>query len=395
MNLCHTTEFFFPEEGGVERHIYYLSQEMFSRSKDYTISVVTSNRAHTGKVITPSSEKIAGIDVYRQKTLFQMHFWNYFPSMVKQLEKIMPDIVHAHAYRHPHVALSAKFAKKHNKKLVFTPYAIFPGNAQLPLKNRIYYPIYDTLFIKSIFKKTDAVIALTHFEKDELIKRGVDKNKISVIPCGGYSFDPINESTLPEADLNKIFNENKGKFIIGALSRIHPSKGVDVLIKALAEIKDEDFLFIFGGKDFGCLKDLLRLAEDLGISDKVKYIGFVNKSKKFFYENLDLFVSPSKAEALGMTLVEAQACGVPVIGSNFGPIRETMLDNVTGYLVNYGDYKTLAAKIKDLIHDDTKRKEFATKSMKRASYFSWKNLTDCILKVYNGEKADLYSMIKL
>lgn len=395
MNICHTTEFFFPEEGGVERHIYYLSQEMFSRSKNFNISVITSNRTHTGAIITPKTEKIAGIDVYREKTLLQLHFWNYFPSTVKRLEEIMPDIVHAHAYRHPHVALSAKFANKHKKKFVFTPFAIFPKSAELPLTNKMYYPIYDTFFLKSIFKKADAVIALTHFEKDELIKHGVDENKISVIPCGGYSFEPIKESTLPESDLNKLFNDNKDKFIIGALSRIHPSKGLDVLIKALAEIKDEHFIFIFGGKDFGCLNYVLELAKKLGIEDKVKYLGYINKYKKQFYDGLDLFVSPSKAEALGMTLVEAQACGVPVIGSNFGPIKETMLDNITGYLVNYGDYKTLAAKIKELIHNDNKRKEFAVNAKKRASYFSWKEITDCILKVYTGEKTDLYAKIKL
>jgi glycosyltransferase involved in cell wall biosynthesis len=127
----------------------------------------------------------------------------------------------------------------------------------------------------------------------------------------------------------------------------------------------------------------------------MEYVGFVNKHKKFFYENVDIFISPSKAEALGMTLVEAQACGTPVTGSNFGPIRETMLDGVTGFLVDYGDYRMLAERIRTLAHNNKLLSQLSRNARKRASFFSWKNITDCIETVYRGGTADLYGMIRL
>lgn len=394
MKLSFVSGFFYPQEGGVERHLYYLSKELYARSKQYEISVVCSNRTHTGKKIEPIYEEMENIQVYREKALLQKHFLTYCPSMKKRLADIMPDVVHAHSYRHPHIAMASKFAKKFKKRMVFTPYTIFPGSAELPAANIAYYKFYDALFMKKIFKNTDAVVALTHFEKDELVKRGVDASKISVIPCGGYSFDPIKTGN-EEKELTPVFEKHKDKFKIGMLARIHPSKGFDVMVKALGLLKDENVVLIFGGKDDGFLDQLMKLATELGVADRIEFVGFVNKYKKQFYEGLDLFVSPSKAEALGMTLVEAQACGVPVIGSDFGPIRETLLNDVTGYNVAYGDHQLLADKIKSLIKDETQRQVFAAKALKRASYFSWKNLTDCMEKVYNGEVCDLYSMIKI
>jgi glycosyltransferase involved in cell wall biosynthesis len=395
MKITHTTEFFFPEEGGVERHIYYLAKELFAKNKGYEIDVVTSNRFHTGKVILQKQETIEGIKIHRENAKFQKHFFTYFPDEFKTLEKINPDIVHSHAYRHPHVGIAAKYAKKHNKRMVFTPYTIFKGSAELPLKNEIYYTLYDALTRLKIFKKVDSIIALTHFEKNMLVDRGVDEKKISVIPCGGYSFKPIQESQEKEFSVDNLKTELKDKFVIGAMSRIHPSKGIDVLIKALGEIKDEDWVLLLGGKDFGVLNEYLELAKKLGILHKIHYLGFINKTKENFYKACNLFVSPSKAEALGMTLVEAQACGVPVIGSDFGAIRETMLNEVTGFNVPYGDHKLLAEKIKLLMHDDNLRKKFAENALKRGTQFSWQNITNCIEMVYNGEVVDFYSTIRM
>ena len=201
-------------------------------------------------------------------------------------------------------------------------------------------------------------------------------------------------SAEKEFDVDDLKSELKDKFVIGAMSRIHPSKGIDVLIKALGELKDEDWVLILGGKDFGVLNEYLLLANKLGILDRIKYLGFINKTKEKFYKACDLFVSPSKAEALGMTLVEAQACGVPVIGSDFGAIRETMIKNVTGFNVPYGDYKLLAEKIRLLMNDDNLRKRFASNALKRGTQFSWKNIADCIEKVYNGDVVDFYAGIK-
>lgn len=395
MKIAYTTEFFFPEEGGVERHIYYLSKELFKRNKGYDVSVVTSDRFHTGKKIQTQRETIDGIKVYREKARFQKHFFTYFPREFKTLEEINPDIIHSHAYRHPHVGIAAKYAKKHNKRMVFTPYTIFKGAAELPLKNVVYYTLYDAFTRLKIFKKVDSIIALTHFEKNMLVERGVDEKKISVIPCGGYSLKPIHESKEQEFDVSDLKDLLKDKFVIGAMSRIHPSKGIDVLIKALGELKDENWALILGGKNFGVLNEYLELARKLGILDKIHYLGFINKTKEKFYKACNLFISPSKAEALGMTLVEAQACGVPVIGSDFGAIRETMLNEVTGFNVPYGDYKLLSEKIKLLIKDDSLRKQFAENALKRGTQFSWENIANCIEKVYNGEVVDFYAGIKM
>ena len=87
MKITHTTEFFFPNEGGVERHIYYLAKELFSRPQPYHISVIASDREHHGQKITPLRTNFEGIEVYREPSLLQKHFWNYFPYMKKTLQE--------------------------------------------------------------------------------------------------------------------------------------------------------------------------------------------------------------------------------------------------------------------------------------------------------------------
>ena len=120
MKLVHVAPFFYPVEGGMERHIYYLSRELLSRHRDYEISVITCNLDHSGKILQDEHEVIDGIHIYRQKAIIKKSFITYFPSLKKRLEELNPDIIHVHAYRHPHVKIALKYAKKHNKKIIFT-----------------------------------------------------------------------------------------------------------------------------------------------------------------------------------------------------------------------------------------------------------------------------------
>lgn len=398
MKIVHVAPFFYPVEGGMERHIYYLSREILSRHPDYSVSVVTCDRMHNGEVIAQKHETLEGIEIYREKALLHKGFLTYFPGLRKRLEELDPDIIHVHAYRHPHVKIALKYAKKHGKKIVFTPFSIFTNSAELPFKNRLYYTFYDRfLSSKKFFNKFEGIIALTHFEKDALVSMGADANRVSVIPCGGCSFTPIKEDATAnsEPDLEKLFRGLKGKFIIGSLSRIHPSKGIDTLIRALADIKDLDWIYlIVGPNSNNYLNTLLTLANSLGILDKLVYLGPINYKKKQFFENLDLFVSPSKAEALGMTLVEAQSLGVVSIGSDFPAVREVVLDGKTGFLVKFGDSKLLAEKIKLLIEDKKLKHELSKNAKHYSSQWNWKNLVDCIEKVYDGKNVDFYSLVK-
>ncbi|MBI2136470.1 glycosyltransferase family 4 protein [Candidatus Woesearchaeota archaeon] len=419
MKIVHVAPFFYPVEGGMERHVYYLSREILRRHPEYSISVITCDRKHNEEIIFQKHETLEGIEIYRERALLHKGFLTYFPSLRKKLEELNPDIIHVHAYRHPHVKIALKYAKKHGKKIIFTPFAIFTNSAELPFKNKLYYTFYDRFFSgRKFFNKFDAIIALTHFEKDALVKLGADAAKVSVIPCGGCSFTPIkadlcgadnnSDEDSPknncnkEPDLDKLFRGLKGnkaqkKFIIGSLSRIHPSKGLDTLIRALAEpeLKELDWVYLIVGPDSNnYLNTLLTLANSLGILDKLVYLGPINYKKKEFFENLDLFVSPSKAEALGMTLVEAQSLGVVSIGSDFPPVREVVLDGKTGFLVKFGDSKALAEKIKLLIDNKKIKNELSKNAKHYSSQWSWKNLTDCVERVYDGENVDFYSLLR-
>jgi glycosyltransferase involved in cell wall biosynthesis len=137
------------------------------------------------------------------------------------------------------------------------------------------------------------------------------------------------------------------KFRLLTVARLHPMKGLDVLIRAMAEMKDENIMLTIAGEGDEKLR-LQNLAEELGVAERVIFAGYVEEIASL-YSDFDCFVLPSIShEACPSALLEAMACGLPVITSDFGPLPELNLDGVTGLVVPAGDSKKLAEAIRQL-----------------------------------------------
>lgn len=153
----------------------------------------------------------------------------------------------------------------------------------------------------------------------------------------------------------KVSKTKHEHLVIGTIAELHRVKGLDVAIRAFArafKYTDTTYEIIGEGDDRPYLENLV---EELGVASQVKLLGFKENARDML-GNFDIFVLPSRSEALGYVLLEAAQASLPVIASNVGGIPEIILDNDTGMLVRSQDFQAFAAALKKLSEDEAERK---------------------------------------
>ena len=214
---------------------------------------------------------------------------------------------------------------------------------------------------------------------DDITRRGIPRSDISVVHCG-IDNDVYN------------FNTSLQKFdkpTVLYLGRIKKYKAVQHLIAAfelvLNEIPDAE-LKIVGAGDY--VPKLMALAGKLKIRHRVEFTGFVSQSEKVNYlRRSHVAVLPSSKEGWGLTNIEANACGTAVIAANSPGLRDSVLNDKTGFLYEYGNVKQLAEKLLIILHDDEKRSRLEKGGLEWVKKFNWDDAADEFLKVLEGVAA--------
>lgn len=161
-------------------------------------------------------------------------------------------------------------------------------------------------------------------------------------------------------------------------------KGVEYLLKAMPHIHPGNTRLWIAGE--GTYRDILeKLASDLGISDRVTFLGKVEQDDlAALYRSCAMLVATSFVnETFGMALCEAMACGAAVVASRFGGFREVVVDGVTGLMARPQDPLDLAAKINTLLADPEMVKRMGAAGRKRVlDEFSWQAVANRLEEVY-------------
>lgn len=224
----------------------------------------------------------------------------------------------------------------------------------------------------------------------EQAKKVVDiDKKIYITPFGVdiEKFKPINV-------------EKNGKYVIGTVKTLDPKYGIDVSIKAFAkllqilrengkrEIADNVIYEIYGKGDEK--ENLLSLAKELGVADKVRFMGYVDNAKlPQIVNTFSIFCCTSRydSESFGVAVVEAMACGVPAVTSDVDGFKEVMENNVTGYIVERENVGKTAAALFDLLTDDKKRTACGQYARERVlRLFDWNRNVDAMISIYEEMK---------
>jgi len=199
--------------------------------------------------------------------------------------------------------------------------------------------------IMEMFQEVDLVICLSNNWRDEIKKIAPHAN-IVVVP---------NSVKLPLLS-NRVYNsENISILFLGLIGE---RKGLFDLIKVFMRLLTDGNNIVLNIGGNGDTTKLLTAIFDLGINKHANYLGWVSEEERDrLFRETDIFVLPSYAEGMPMSILEAMSYGVPVISTIVGGIPELIEDGETGLLVNPGDIDMLYEKMNDLIHNDEYRKK--------------------------------------
>ncbi|MCD6283808.1 glycosyltransferase family 4 protein [bacterium] len=214
-----------------------------------------------------------------------------------------------------------------------------------------WYNFILLLLSKFIVKRADGIRVVSSGIKRKLIKAGISKNKIRVIPT------PVDLQKFEKCNpkkVNQIREKYGNKKIVLFVGRLSKEKNLPMLLKAAFDVirKDRDVIFLIIGK--GKEKEkLLHLTSNLKLQTYVKFLGCVKHEELVnYYHACEFIVLPSFSESFGKVLLEAGASGKPAVATSTTGAKEIIIDRQTGFLVPINDEKSLAKCIVKLLQEE-------------------------------------------
>lgn len=302
-------------------------------------------------------------------------------SLSQFLKKEAPDIICTSIYRVKPLSLVTALAIKLSRvkaRVFLTEH----GNLSWCMETAKLASLRGFLIRnKFLYPEKDNVVCVSKGLRDDLVKNwGVSAARTKVI-YNPVEIDRI--QTLAKEEVEHLWFKEKLPVII-ACGRLDPQKNYHLLLRvfAAASKKINDLRLVILGE--GLLKqELIEYAEALGISDKVAFIGFQKNPFKYIARAKALVLS-SVMEGFPMVLIEAMACGTPVISTRCesGP-EELITDCIDGLLTPVGDEKALADAVIRLLNDEPFRKRLAEAGKMRVEEFRVEKITAEYEKAFN------------
>jgi D-inositol-3-phosphate glycosyltransferase len=280
--------------------------------------------------------------------------------LAAQWEHDPPDIVHGHFWMS---GLACLLATKDTSIPVVQTFHALGVVKRRHQGNQDTSPGPRLRLEQGVARGADRVIATATDEVFELVRLGVRRSAISVVPCGVDSdfFAPAGPA-LPRDERHRLV-------VVG---RLVQRKGVDDVIRALALVPKTELL-IAGGPDICDLdtdpeaQRLMRLADRMRVSDRVTLLGRVARSElPALLRSADIVVCMPWYEPFGMVPLEAMACGRPVVASAVGGMIDTVVDGATGTLVRPQRPDMLAHALRRLLGDPIRRAGYGLAGRERA-----------------------------
>ncbi len=355
--------------------------------KNHKLYIFSSNiKRGSGQHETAQNyEKTNDIEIFRFPAKGNFGKNTYFWDYKKLALKIKPDIMLCHAYRQYYSTTALKIAKKLKIPCILVTHAPFLEKKLRNWKLNLAVFLYDTLVGKKILNKYSKIFAITKWEIPYLLRLGAKKQKIIYIPNG----IPEEFFRLKKKKLKEKKPKNKTKKIL-FLGRIAPIKDIETLIKAfkIALEKNKNMILeLVGPIEDNYGKQIIILIKKLNLEKQIKFLGPIYnlKEKIKIIDKCDVFVLPSKREAMPQSLIEAMAREKIAISSKTQGGKEIIQNNKNGYLFEIGNYEDLAEKILIAIKHNRKNQKIQKQAKKSVEQFNWKKIINKIEKIIQQE----------
>ena len=282
----------------------------------------------------------------------------------KAIKEFAPDILHAH-YASSYGLIGAIAG--------FHPYIVSVWGSdvyEFPHLNPI-----NKWIIKYVLHKADVLLSTSHVMANETHKY-TDK-EILITPFG------VDTTRFKKTGAGV----SNGRFVVGNVKTLAPKYGIDVLIKAFKLVVDRNSTLDTELRIYGtgpCRMEYEQLAQDLGIADKVKFMGWVDNAQlPEVYSSFSVSVSVSDSESFGVVAVEAMACECPVVTSDADGFTEVVESGVTGFVVPKRNVEATANAIQRFIDDSTLSSKMGAEGRKRVlNLYDWENNVNTMFSIY-------------
>ncbi len=263
------------------------------------------------------------------------------------------DIVHAYDYPWAQGFAAAYLAKRYKKKYVQTIFGeVVPHNDELILHDERGERFKG--FSRYVLTQSDLILSVSKHCARQVSYIGLDPEQVKVTY---YGVDT--RRFRPDVDAQPIRSQYQlgGKRVVLFLGQVRARKGPQVLLEAAPAIlrRIPNAVFLIAGPDFGIAGSLGARANELGISSQFLLLGpQPDEALPGLFAACDVFVFPSctPIECLGLSMIQAMACGKPIVGSNINGIPEVIVDGSTGFLVGPNNSAALADKVSLLLEDN-------------------------------------------
>lgn len=299
--------------------------------------------------------------------------WRYLSALCALIRTERVDLLHSHL-------LGSNVYCSLAGLLTRTPVvATFHGSVDIGERER-----FKWLKSWSINTGAGCIVAVTDSLRDDIVSRTrLDPDRIRVIYNG---IDTARFQRPPSDALRRKYGWSDDDIIIGCLGNIRPAKGYDILLQAAALLKQGrgSCRFVVAGQGKGRLyEELLALRGQLGLEDRVRFLGFIDDPAAFL-AGLDMFLSTSISEGLPLSAIQAMAAKLPLVATRCGGYEGLVSDGENGLLVEVGNPRAIADAIERAAADPGLRLRLAASARRHVlATFDIEVMLDAYEQVYD------------
>ena len=368
--------------GGAPRVAYDVACELAKRKHEVVVYTSDAKDAHT-RLNVKACEIMDDIEIhyFKNLTLSTVRAAKLFinPDIITECKKNINqfDLIHLHEYRNFQNIVIHHYATQKN-----TPYILQAHGEVLPHhKKQKLKRLYDECFGFRLLNDAAKVIALTQLEFDQYRLMNVEPERIAVIPNGIETINIYQK----KGSFREAFGIGLDKKIILFIGRLHYQKGVDVLVKAYAQLakKLKNSVLVIAGPDDGFLEQTKTFVSEAQLTNEVIIAGpIVNPLKVAAFADADVCVIPSRYEGFPMILLEALAHGRPVIASDIVQ-HKNVLAPINGYLFRTEDSQNLAECMFTVLTQPNESAQLALNGQKFVrDHYSIEKVVDMLESLY-------------
>ncbi len=296
-----------------------------------------------------------------------------FVQIIRAIKKSYPDILHTNSSK---AGILGRLAGKLTgvQKIFHSPHG------------HIFYGYYNR-FISKIFiimeklaaHYTDKILNLTEFGRQDHIKERISSPDKFIVSSCGVDLEPF--MNTHSKNLSKV-DKNENITICWA-GRIVPIKNLELLLKAANILQKEklSLKYIIAG-DGELMDSSQKIAKEINLKN-IYFTGYRTDLPRIFSQ-CDIFALTSLNEGFGRVIVEAMACGLPVISTKVGGVPEIIENGVNGILVTPNDHYEFAEAIETLVKNRDLRQTMANNNKKKAEIYSINNYINRVIEIYRG-----------